>query len=71
MAAGGECPALGSLWHRSRLGPAGLPSLSQPWLYLPSSPWCRLEPDLSHGGLEEEGEGGLCLQEQGGTCCTF
>ena len=44
MAAGGECPALGSLRHRSRLGSAGLPSLSQAWLYLPASPCSPLVP---------------------------
>lgn len=70
MAAGGECPALGSLRHRSRLGSAGLPSLSQAWLYLPASPCSPLVPAGARPqpwGLEEERERGLRLQEQGGT----
>lgn len=74
MAAGGECPALGSRQHRSRLGPAGLPSLSQARMYLPASPCSplvRAGARPGPWGLEEESEQGLHLQEQGGCAARF
>lgn len=80
MAAGGECPDLESLWHRSH------PGLPQPWLYLPpfppplAAPWCRLELERQSGeahvaqfstfrpaGACRDGEywtGGGCAQER-------